>query len=180
MLKTIRDCLDRLKASLFWGWLLKIQELILFITSCVMIGILGAVVICRYVLRVDLFGYDEIVMISAFWMYFIGSSYAMEKHEHVRADILERILPPKGKKALRIFASLLQSLVAIETLNLSVAYIVNGVKIWPTTSAWGLPLMTSMSAVTVGFVVMAFYVVVQFLEEITTPLPDAAAEKGEL
>ena len=180
MRKVIRHCLTRLKGSLFWVWLLKIQEFILFLTSCMMIGILGAVVVCRYVLRMDLFGYDEIVMISAFWMYFIGSSYAMEKREHVRADILERILPPIGKKYLRIFANLLQSLVAIETVNLSVAYIINGVKIWPTTSAWGLPLMTSMSAVTAGFVVMAFYVIVQLLEEVSTPVVDSAPEKGEL
>ena len=180
MRDVIRCWLDKLQASLFWISLLKIQEFILFLTSCMMIGILGAVVICRYVLRVDLFGYDEIVMISAFWMYFIGSSYAMEKRGHVRADILERVLPPKGKKILRILAGLLQSVVAIETVNLSVAYIVNGFKIWPTTSAWGLPLMTSMSAVAVGLVLMAFYVIVQLLEEITTPVPDSAAEKGEL
>ena len=180
MQRTVRHCLDKLRASLFWWGLLKVQEIILFLTSCMMIGILGAVVVCRYVLRVDLFGYDEIVMISAFWMYFIGSSYAMEKREHVRADILERLLPPRGKRYLRIFANLLQSLVAIETVHLSVAYVINGFKIWPTTSAWGLPLMTSMSAVTAGFVLMALYVIVQFLEEITTPVNESSPAKGEL
>ena len=145
-----------------------------------MVGILGVVVSFRYVLKLDFFGYDEIVMISAFWMYFIGSSYAMEKREHVRADILERILPPRGKKNLRIIAGFAQTVVAIEATRLSVSYILNGFKIWPTTSAWNLPLVTSMSAVTVGFVLMAFYVIVQFLEELTTPMILTEKENGGL
>ena len=157
--------------------LLIVQKFTLFITTCVMIGVLGVVVLFRYVFKLDFFGYDEIVMISAFWMYFIGSSYAMEKREHVRADILERILPPKGKKILRIIAGLIQTLVAIETMRLSISYITNGFQIWPTTSAWNLPLVTSMSAVTVGFVIMTFYVIVQFFEEITTPASDLVCEK---
>lgn len=173
----IKYFLDQLKASSFWKVLLSIQKLTLFITTCVMVGILGLVVLFRYIFKLDFFGFDEIVMISAFWMYFIGSSYAMEKREHVRADILERILPPKGKKTLRIFAGLIQTLVAIETMHLSISYIINGFKVWPTTSAWNLPMVTSMAAVTVGFVLMAFYVIVQFFEELTTPVPALVCEK---
>ncbi len=173
----IKYFLDRLKASSFWKVLLSIQKLTLFITTCVMVGILGVVVLFRYALKFDFFGFDEIVMISAFWMYFIGSSYAMEKREHVRADILERILPLKGKKTLRIISGMIQTLVAIEAMRLSISYIINGFKIWPTTSAWNLPMVTSMAAVTVGFVLMAFYVIVQFLEEITTPASDLVCEE---
>lgn len=143
-----------------------------------MVTILGAVVVCRYVLHVDLFGFDEIVMISAFWMYFIGSSYAMERKEHVRVDLLERVLPALGKKWLRIFADFVQSLVALECTRLSILYCINGIKIWPTTSAWGLPLMTSMSAVTVGFTIMAFYVVIQFLENFCPAERCAEPETG--
>ena len=145
-----------------------------------MVVILGVVVLFRYAIKLDFFGFDEIVMISAFWMYFIGSSYAMEKREHVRADIIERILPPKGKKTLRIIAGLIQTIVAIEAMRLSISYIINGFKVWPTTSAWNLPFVTSMSAVTVGFVLMAFYVTVQFFEEIATPTSDLAKESGGL
>lgn len=158
--------LIQLKRSSPWQLLLRIQEYILFITTCAMVTILGLVVVCRYVLRVDFFGFDEIVMISAFWMYFIGSSYAMEKREHVKVDLLDRMLPLRGQRILRIFADVVQVLVALETMRLSIAYIINGINIWPTTSAWGIPLITSMCAVTVGFVLMAFYVVVQLLEDI--------------
>lgn len=177
MEEKIKYFLDILKASAFWKVLLSIQKLTLFITTCVMVGILGVVVLFRYALKLDFFGFDEIVMISAFWMYFIGSSYAMEKREHVRADILERILPLKGKKILRIISGLIQTLVAIEAMRLSISYIINGFKIWPTTSAWNLPMVTSMAAVTVGFVLMAFYVIVQFFEEITTPASDLVCEE---
>jgi len=178
MKENIQFCLNILRDSTFWKTLLAVQKLILFVTTCVMVGVLGVVVLFRYTLRLDFFGYDEIVMISAFWMYFIGSAYAMEKREHVRADILERILPPKGKKILRIIASFTQTLVAIEAMHLSIAYIINGFHIWPTTSAWNLPLVTSMSAVTVGFVLMAFYVTVQLFEEIITPISEFEENGG--
>ena len=75
----VKCVLDKLKASSLWKMLLIVQKFTLFITTCVMVGILGVVVLFRYVFKLDFFGYDEIVMISAFWMYFIGSSYAMEK-----------------------------------------------------------------------------------------------------
>jgi len=46
-------------------------------TSIIMLSILGTVIFARYVLHADVFGYDEIVLIDSFWMYFIGASYAM-------------------------------------------------------------------------------------------------------
>ena len=162
----MQNFLNWLQKNWLYQALLRVQEFILFLTSCVMVGVLGVVVACRYVSHTDVFGYDEIVMISAFWMYFIGSSYAMQRGEHVRADIIERMLKPGPKRIFRIVSGIAQTLIALETARLSILYIINGIMIWPTTSAWGLPMMTSMSAVTVGFVLMAFYVVIQLLQEI--------------
>lgn len=178
MRDTIRLQLDRLTNSFFWNALLSAQRIVLFLTTSVMVGILGMVVFRRYVLDTDFFGYGEIVMISAFWMYFIGSSYAMEKKEHVRADIIERVLPPKGKKILRIIADIIQTLVALELLRLSILYMINGFKIWPKTSAWHIPLMTSMSSITVGVAIMTLYVIVQLLTELVEPLD--ALKEGEV
>lgn len=152
-----------LTGSTFWRTLLKVQEVVLFTTTIVMVGVLGMVVLCRYVLHEDFFGYDEIVLISAFWMYFIGSSYAMEKGEHVRADIVERFLPPRGKKRLRTVAGFVQTGLAIYLAILSIQFLMNATKVWPISSAWEIPLVLPMGAVTVGFVLMAFYVGVQFL-----------------
>lgn len=174
----MRNFLDWLQQNWFYQALLRVQEFILFLTSCVMVGVLGVVVACRYIFHVDVFGYDEIVMISAFWMYFIGSSYAMQRGEHVRADIIERMLPPGPKRIFRIVSGFVQTLIALETARLSILYIVNGIKIWPTTSAWGLPMMTSMSAVTIGFVLMAFYVLIQLLQEIAGS-PNATTTSSE-
>ena len=169
MAHSIKQFLFWLKSSYLWNSLIKVQRFILFCTTSVMVGILGLVVLFRYIFRADLFGYDEIIMISAFWMYFIGSSYAMERREHVRADILERVLPHKIKRYIRLLSNVCQTVIALATAELSIAYIINGIKIWPTTSAWGLPMITSMSAVTIGFCLMTFYVIVQCLEEFVDP-----------
>lgn len=178
MRDTIRSHLDKLTNSFFWKALLTAQKIVLFLTTSVMVGILGMVVFRRYILDTDFFGYGEIVMISAFWMYFIGSSYAMEKREHVRADVIERILQPKGKKILRIVADIIQTLVALELFRLSVMYMINGFKIWPKTSAWHIPIMTSMSAITVGVAIMTLYVVVQLVTELVEPVD--ALKEGEI
>lgn len=60
-------------------------------TSIIMLSILGIVVFARYGLNADVFGYDEIVLVDSFWMYFIGASYAMYEGSHVKADILARL-----------------------------------------------------------------------------------------
>ena len=159
----------KLTLSGFWKALLRVQRVMLFLTTTVMVGVLGVVVLCRYVLHEDFFGYDEIVLISAFWMYFIGSSYAMEKREHVRADIVERFLPPAGKHWLRMVAGVVQTGLAFYVAVLSIKFLLSTIEVWPMSSAWEIPLVVPMSAVTVGFVGMAFYVFVQFLSDAFVP-----------
>lgn len=165
----ISQAVVKLTLSGFWKALLRVQRAILFLTTTVMVGVLGVVVLCRYILREDFFGYDEIVLISAFWMYFIGSSYAMEKREHVRADIVERFLPPKGKRRLRAVAGVFQTGLALYVAVLSIKFLISAVEIWPMSSAWEIPLVAPMSAVTAGFVGMAFYVFVQLLSDAFVP-----------
>ena len=139
----ISQAVVRLVNSVPYKALLKAQEVVCFATTCVMTGVLGVVVVCRYVLHEDFFGYDAIVLISAFWMYFIGSSYAMNKREHVRADIVERFLQPKGKRRLRIFSGIAQTALAIQFAVLSVRYLMRAIEIWPTSSAWNIPLVVA-------------------------------------
>jgi len=67
---------EKIQQSLLWEILLKIQRYILVFVTIVIVSVRGGVVITRYLLHVNFLGYDEIILVAAYWMYFIGSARA--------------------------------------------------------------------------------------------------------
>ena len=64
--------------------------------SLTVTGIIFLAVLLRYVFHSDLYGYEEIVVIFAFWLYFIGGSYGSYTRTHITADVVS-VYVPDGK-----------------------------------------------------------------------------------
>ncbi|PKL01653.1 MAG: hypothetical protein CVV55_08465, partial [Synergistetes bacterium HGW-Synergistetes-2] len=75
---------ETVRSSLVWKFLLKLQKALLVLSSCFVVLIMCVAVLLRYVFKTDLFGIEEIVVIAAFWLYFIGSSYGVYDKSHVK------------------------------------------------------------------------------------------------
>lgn len=88
----------------------KIENIVLIITGisvCVLIFV-GAIL--RYVLKIDFYGSEEIILFMAFWLYFMGSSLAAKKQSHINANMLTIFI--KNEKTLLI-CDLLKNLIAL-------------------------------------------------------------------
>lgn len=88
----------------------KIENIILVITGiavCLLIFI-GAMM--RYILKIDFYGSEEIILFIAFWLYFTGSAVAAKKNTHIDANMLTIFI--KNKKILQIF-SLIKNIIAL-------------------------------------------------------------------
>ena len=119
----------------------------------------------RYVLKGDLYGYEEWVKLLAFWLYFMGAAIGAYNRTHVSADLVHAYLPPGIIKKSMIF---LKDLVTVVVTLLFVWYgydffmfgfmgpLGTGIAI-PKTTIWRISLWTSYLAVFSGLIFMALY-----------------------
>lgn len=163
-----------------WRFLKWLQELLIVICATVSTLIFVVEVVIRYVLKIDFLGYDELVLLFASWLYFIGGSYAMYKKEHISADMLPLFL--KGRK-LQCSHAVVDWVVFAITLVLAiwgVDFFLYAMSRTANTTVWKIPLLVSQSALPVGYILMAFYSLVYSIEDTALAIADGKKKrKGE-
>lgn len=149
--------------------LLKLQRAILITTSITIVLIMGCVVFMRYVLETDFFAYDEVIMVLAFWMYFIGSAYGSHEDSQIKADIIQVALidnHPKATAYINVFSRALEVIFSISISYWAWSLISWQLKFMGKTMGWGIPLIVPQGAIAIGFYLMSFYSIVHFCKSV--------------
>ena len=164
-----------------WGWniLKKIQELLIVICASVSTLIFVVEVVIRYVLKIDFLGYDELVLLFASWLYFIGGSYAMYKKEHISADMLPLFLKGRVLQVTRVVVDWLIFAITLVLAIWGVDFFLYAMSRTANTTVWKIPLLVSQSALSVGYVLMAFYALVYGLEDTLLAIADGKKLRNE-
>lgn len=80
-------------------WTGNLFELVVIVTSAAVAGLVFFQVITRYLLEWSIVGLDELALISAMWLYMVGSLIASRRAEHLVVDFLpQQIKSPLWKK----------------------------------------------------------------------------------
>ena len=87
-----------IEKTLLWKSLTWVQRIILMITSFCIMMIVVTNVFFRYVLRIEIFGIEEMIVIIAMWMYWTGGVYATYENSHIKGDMLDMFVKSKKKK----------------------------------------------------------------------------------
>jgi len=156
---------EKIQQSLLWKILLKIQRYILVFVTIVIVSVLGGVVITRYLLHVNFLGYDEIILVAAYWMYFIGSARASYEESHIAVNIIEQYLSPSTSLKVSIISKIIQFIIGIPLIYLAFEMLHWDIKANPTTSDWEIPLLIPQTAIMLGFILMTFYSFVYILRD---------------
>nr|WP_321502798.1 TRAP transporter small permease [uncultured Dethiosulfovibrio sp.] len=154
------------KSSLLWRLLINLQKAILVLTSVFVVLIMCTAVLLRYVFKSDLFGIEEIVVIAAFWLYLVGSSYGVYEKSHVKADIIPQLLPPKAQAFLSVLVRLTMSILCVVFSWWAVDMISYSIEWMPRTTGLRIPIFISQTSILVGYVLMSFYSIIYFLEDL--------------
>ena len=130
-----------------------------------LVVIISAATVMRYVLEMDLYGYEEWIKIFAFWLYFMGAGFGAYAGTHVSADLVQSYVKEGTFKRLLIFTKTFITL-GVTLLFTWYGYdffifgftgpLGTGVAI-PKTVAWRIPLWTAYSAIFVGLLSMSYY-----------------------
>lgn len=165
--------------NMIWKALVIIQKVIMVFTGIVTTLIVSLAMILRYVFDIDLVGYEEILVMVAFWLYMIGSAYGSYEKSQITADIVNMFLK-EGK--VKSIVSLIKSGL---TLGLGLLFnywafqfVVWAIEMDTRTPVWRLPTVIGQGSIFVGLSFMTFYNAVYFYDEIKIIFQHKESMKG--
>jgi TRAP-type C4-dicarboxylate transport system permease small subunit len=139
--------------------------IICFAMSILLTVIISAATLMRYILNVDLYGYEEWIKIFAFWLYFMGAGYGAFAGTHVSADLVQSYLKPSFFKR---FMLVVRNVITVCVTGLFAWYgwvyftfdrlgpLGDG-SIIPKSVAWRIPQWWSSLPIFIGLVSMFYY-----------------------
>lgn len=140
-------------------------SIVCFVMSMLLTVIISAATLMRYILEMDLYGYEEWIKIFAFWLYFMGAGYGAFAGTHVCADLVQSYLKEGFLKRFILFV---KCLITLGVTMLFTWYgwdylkfgfmgpLGTGVAI-PRTVAWRIPLWTAYLSIFLGLLSMCYY-----------------------
>ncbi len=97
------------------SWLYRFQVTIGSVASLLVLIGVSWVVAQRYFLRSSMLGADELILLIAFWMYFMGASAGTRDRWHIRVNIVDNL--PEGHW-LRRSCDFIVSLLSVATTGM--------------------------------------------------------------
>jgi TRAP-type C4-dicarboxylate transport system permease small subunit len=157
--------------------LVQVQKAILITCNLAIMIIVVASFLARYLFALDFYGAEEILMIFAFWLYFIGGSIGSYERSHIEADFISAWLGDTAvTRALSFLRDTIEIVVLFVLTYWSFLLVKFSIERWPITPGWKIPLLIPQSAITVGFILMAFHTLVHFWRRIRSIGDDAGQE----
>jgi TRAP-type C4-dicarboxylate transport system permease small subunit len=153
--------------SIPWDVLIKVQEILLVLTSLCIALSLNLVVILRYVFHADLFGFEEIVVMIAMWLYFLGGAYGSYEKSHIRAGLVTLICKNESiLKKVDFVQTIITTILFIIISYIAVDFLQFSIMAGSKTSLHQVPYAVGHASVTIGFILMAFYSFVYLIMDI--------------
>lgn len=171
---------DRLRATKGWRAVINVLRFVLAIDVLVVVLLIFANTISRYIFKSSFIWVEEILTICAMWMYFIGAVLGAEEESHIKGDLISTsIKNPKVKKWFIVAVSAVTFISCLFFVYWAVVYCKTQVLLKMTTQYLHLPKITSQFAVGFGMVGMAFYWLFHLLRNITRKPTDFIRNEPE-
>ena len=141
------------------------QKFFIIFAGCLVTVLVFVEVMLRYVFASPLFGVEELVVLIAMWLYFLGASYGAYERSHIKADIIHLwFKTPRSFAGVNAVTGLITVVMCIIMVSWTYPYILWSIKKGGTTQALLLPTVYSQIAILVSAVLMTFYFFVEFLD----------------
>jgi len=136
----------------------RVNRLILIFCNLSVMLIVVAAAVMRYWLNIDFYASEEILMIFAFWLYFMGAVYGSYEKSHVEADfMLSWLGDSRSGLAVALLRDLIELAVLIVLTYWAFLFVQFAYERWPITPGWRIPLIVPQSAILVGFMLMTIH-----------------------
>ena len=154
--------LKKIDSIIEWiaNWILVITG----IAVCILI-FSGAVL--RYVFHTDFYGSEELILVAAFWLYFVGSAMAAKHETQIKAEMLDMFV--KNKRVLGI-ASIIKNIInlimsAVATVW-SVQYVMWNITMNVKSNVFRFPVVYAVLPIAISFFLWTIYCIRDFINAI--------------
>jgi TRAP-type C4-dicarboxylate transport system permease small subunit len=154
-----------------WQGLVQLQRIFMLISGCIITLLVFIEVMLRYVLGSPLFGIEELIVLIAMWLYFIGASYGAYEHSHIKAELIHTwVKSPKKYALVRSISSGITFILSLIMISWTYPFFIWSITKGGTSQALLLPMYYSQSAIFVGAILMSLYFFVEFVDYILQSL----------
>ena len=159
-----------------------VQKVLLVFCSLLIAFTFGIVVALRYGFVMNLFAYEEWMMVAAFILYFIGSAQGSHDNTHIKADLLKEWIKSDAAKRWVDFVVIGLEVIIGAVLSywgwLMVADDLARYPELPATPVYGIPLLVPRGVIFIGFMLMTAYAAMHFVRLFARP-PEAVSGSDE-
>lgn len=150
---------DKVENFFLWKWLLKAERFIMIFCCVAVLATIFMGVLCRYVLNINFTAKDELLVIFALWLYFIGGVEGGNyKDEHIKADVLSIFITnEKATHLIDIIVKTISLVISVMLAGWAIQYLDLCLTLGGETRILGLPMMCSRGALVVGFLLPVLY-----------------------
>ena len=148
----------KFEASAFWKGLKAVVEWAMIICSVCCSGVLIISTFMRYCMSKNWYGSDEIILIFAFWLYFMGAIYCSYEDSHIKADIVSSLVKNvRTKDAVALVAGVILVVINAVLIVCAFPYLMDGILRMPRTTSLKIPLWIPRLAIMLSLILMEFY-----------------------
>lgn len=158
-----------LQETVFWKVIIWIVRVVMITCSTVVTAVIVYSCILRYVFGGNFYGSEDVILLFAFWLYFMGAVHGSFENSHIKADLVSVYVHNlRIKDTLGLLVQLLMIVINLILLLWGWEYFQWGLEKMPLTSALKIPLVITQSAVFFGLLLMAFYHIYYFQRNLRT------------
>lgn len=143
------------------GALVTIEQVTSVLLLVTVLGLMFAQVVARYVFQAPLFWSDELGRYCYVWMSYIAAIALVAQRSHIRIDLINSVLGPRGRRAVEILAGLIVVGTCVFLVQGSWPWLMTNIR--PTSPALRLPLVWLYGVVWFAFAAMALHALINLI-----------------
>jgi TRAP-type C4-dicarboxylate transport system permease small subunit len=148
-----------------WNFLLTLEKAIMIVASIGVVILIFISVIMRYILEKNFSGMEELVVMVAFWIYFIGGTYGSYEGSHITADILSVFIKgERAKLAIAFVRDIISTVILFMASYCAVELMNYTAQAGGVTATLKISMMVVYAPIFVGIFMMNFYTLVHAVD----------------
>ena len=152
--------LEEFQKSKLWNGFYTVNGYFISFCGIALTCVIFAAVVMRYCFKLDFFGSEEIILLFAWWMYFLGGIGGSQEDSQIKADMVEVFCSNRFIIDLvKGIAKALESVVFIFCTYLAILMLQTNFVKMPRTTGLKIPYVVSQLPIAIGFFGMAVFAV---------------------
>lgn len=128
------------------------------ISGIAVCGLIFAGAIMRYILHTDFYGSEELILLAAFWLYFMGSALAAKHDTHIQAEMLDMFIKnAKVHKVAEVIKHVISLGMCILASVWSIQYVIWNINIGMKSNVFRFPMFITVLPIAISFVIWTLY-----------------------